>query len=193
MNWKLIFNPFEQISERKLMQTGVLFALLAGIYAYYFGVVYDGVLDIHLFENASSLVLLFSNVIIVVCMSLVLYIFGKYINTKTRFIDVLTAVLWFRIPFYVSATLTTLPVFAEIEHQLKNSKNIQNIQFDTFTIVLLLFVTFVFLLALVYAFVLLINGFKTATNIKKAKHFVWFTVLILLLEILTKFIINTMV
>ncbi|WP_282786497.1 YIP1 family protein [Flavobacterium croceum] len=193
MNWKLIFNPFEQISERKLMQIGVLFALLAGIYAYYFRVVYDGVLDIHLFENASSLVLLFSNVIIVVCMSLVLYFFGKYINTKTRFIDVLTAVLWFRIPFYVSATLTTLPVFAEIEHQLKNSKNIQNIQFDTFTIVLLLFVTFVFLLALVYAFVLLINGFKTATNIKKTKHFVWFTVLILLLEILTKFIINTMV
>ena len=46
------------------------------------------------------------------------------------------------------------------------------------------------ILLLVYAIVLLTNGFKTATNLKKWQNYIWFAVALIIGEIVSKMFIN---
>ena len=193
MNWQIIWNPFIKFSEKQLLLIGLASMLIGSYLATIFGVTYDGVIDVHLNQEMSFIHSLKENIIIVLLITFLLLGLGKIINPKTRFIDIVNASLIYRIPFYVSAVLVSMPTFKKIEEaMLKDAGNFAKIKFETLDLALLLIMSLLLIILLIYALALLYHGFKTAANAKQLKHIVFFSIAILVAEILSKILIPTL-
>lgn len=192
MNWSALINPFTKFSEKQLLVFGLGTLCLGSFFATVFGVTFDGVIDVHLWPNITFLQSLKENAITILLLTILLFILGKIINAKTRLIDIFNASLLFRIPFYLSAALVSIPAIKTIEESLlKNAQNMTNFNLNTVDIIILLCLTSALIALLIYAISLLFNGFKTATNVKQTVHKVLFGVTILLAEILCKIILSS--
>jgi len=187
----ILFNPFERYSEKTLLIVGFAFTLIGSYIAYSFNIRFDGLIDIHTYLDITFIQVLLDNTINVFSAVLLLFITAKYINNKTRLVDIITVSLIARIPYYF------LPFFninnalyksgKEIE-QLVNPELIDQISFSS----LLLTIVFIIfsILFLVWYIALLFNGFKVASNAKGVLHSVLFSIAILLAEILSRVLIS---
>lgn len=183
-------NPFLKYSEKSIFIFGCLMSVIGVLLAYYANVRFDGLLDVHQFENVSIWSVIQENLINISVMSVLLLVFGKIINTKTRFIDILNAVLVFRIPFYVMCLLVRIPFMENFGKKVaQNSNHIESLKINPLELLLVLVVAMLFLALLGYAIWQLFNGFKTATNCKKSVHYLVFGLLIILAEAVTKTLI----
>jgi hypothetical protein len=124
-------------------------------------------------------------------MCALLFGLGKIINSKTRMIDILNASFLYRIPIYIVAVMSKIPVLDGInEKVMKNISHPENINLSAGDMFFLLIFTVVSLGLLAYSIVLLVNGFKTATNAKKWQHFVSFAFVLIAAEIVSKMLID---
>lgn len=194
---KTLLNPFERYSERTLLIVGVLAFVVGSLLAFAFNGRYDGVVDLH-FSKAVSLTQPFiDNTINVVCLLLPLLLLGKFINGKTRVIDILTAILVARIPYYVLPVFNANGFMQRITDELTRSIGQESQAAmpqlgSTDTIIIVLFAA-ASILALIWMVIMLINGFKTATNLKTIGHKVLFAIALIIAEILSKMIILKMI
>lgn len=97
---KILFNPFEQFSERPLILFGIAATMVLSMTGAFFNARFDGVIDLHFSIPTFFINTLTDNAINVVILSLTLFTLGKIRNNKTRFIDIFTASLISRIPYY---------------------------------------------------------------------------------------------
>lgn len=191
MNWTIIFNPFAKIASKKLMLFGVISFMIGCFISWRFRMIYDGILDVHSSPNITYIRSFISNGINVIFMCLLVYALGRIINPKTRMIDVLNASFLYRIPIYIIAILSSLPIQKEFEAKvLNNISNIQNLEFTTGELFYILLFSTTSMLLLAYAITLIVNGFKTASNAKKWQHFLSLGAVIIIAEILSKIFIN---
>ena len=183
----LFTNPFVKYSEKSIFLFSFLLSILGVVFAYYSNVRFDGLVDVHQFEKVSLWQVTKENAINIAVMTVLLFVFGAIINKKTRFIDILNAVLVFRIPFYFIALLIKIPFMENFGKNLaKNSSHIENLKINPLELAAALSIAMSFLALLAYAIWLLFIGFKTATNCKKIIYYVVFGILIILAEVLTK-------
>lgn len=190
MNWKLLFNPFQKIETNTLLIIGGLLFLIGSFFAFYFGFTFDGVLDLHTVGEISLLNAFKQNAINIVILWLLLLGLGLFINAKTRWNDVLVSVLIFRIPFYLMILLSSIPFIKNTLNEFANSLKIgKEFQFEIENILIISGYSMVSLALLVYAIILLFNGFKTATNAKGWRHYLSFALVLIVSEVITKFII----
>lgn len=190
---KTLLNPFERYSERTLLIVGVIGIILGSLIAFAFNGRYDGVVDLHFSKDVSLAQPFIDNAINVACLFLPLLLLGKFINGKTRVIDILTAILIARIPYYV------LPVFNangfmqrvtdEITRSIGQESQDAMPQLGSMDNILMLLFAAVSILALIWMVIILFNGFKTATNLKTVGHKVLFAVALIVAELLSKIII----
>ena len=186
----LFFNPFSKYSDRTLIFSGILFSLIGGILGYLFNARYDGVLDLHFVEKVKLYEPFLDIFINTFASTLFLFIVGKYINKKTRFIDILNLSLIAKLPIYL-LTLTNIgnciyTISSRIIQFVDPAKIDQLVISD---IVIMLLFAMLSILFLVWFVVILFNGFKTATNAKETKHTLLFVFGLLAAEILSKSII----
>ena len=180
-----------EFSEKQLLIVGISSVIAGSLIASMIGVTFDGLIDVHLYPEITFLDSLKENSILIILITLLLFGFGKIINSKTRFIDILNSSLLFRIPFYISALLTSIPVINKIEEEvMKNINSLDKINLETTDLIGILVISILSIVLLIYAITLLFQGFKTATNAKKAAHYVIFGVLILVGEVLSKIILS---
>lgn len=196
----ILLNPFKKYSDQTLLLIGIAMVLVGSFAGFYFQARYDGVLDLHFVENIQWQEPLLDNLINIFSLSLLLFAGGKYLNGKTRLIDILNTVLIAQIPFYLM-TLTNINGF-----MLKSSKKllavlmpqdsgipvlapqeIMPIINDSLGFIILSSVTGI--LVLVWFIILLYNGFKIASNAKGTKAIVLFIAAILIAEVLSKLLI----
>ena len=190
MNWSILLNPFTKFSEKQLLVFGLLSAVVGSLLATLFGVTFDGVIDVHMWPEMTFLQSLKENGVTLILMTLLLFGLGKLINSKSRFVDILNAALLFRVPFYLMAALVSIPAIKKIEEELmKNVQTMAGVGLKTTDIIVLLCLTSAIIALLIYAIALLYNGFKTATNVKKISHKIFFGLAILVAEILSKIIL----
>ncbi|GAW90382.1 hypothetical protein FPS14_contig00055-0018 [Flavobacterium psychrophilum] len=96
----LFLNPFKKYSDTILLLFGITFTVLGSLLAYNFNAKFDGVIDlqfdsqVNFFESATY------QFLAILILTALLYWVGKYINKKTRLVDVLITVLISRIPLY---------------------------------------------------------------------------------------------
>ena len=191
---KILFNPFEQFSERPLILFGIAATIVLSMTSAYFNARFEGVLDLH-FSNATYLLdTLLDNTMNVVILSLTLYTLGKFRNNKTRFIDIFTASLISRIPYYF------IPFFNWNNIILNESdKLLQQFltvkpgvvpQFETIQMITLAVFSLVSILFLAWFLSLLYKGYKIATNAKGTIEIVFFVGTILVAEIISKIIFS---
>ena len=191
MNWQTIFNPFSIFSEKQLVIGGVILTVTGSIIGYLCNATYNGTLDMHLIDNSRLLTASLENLINIIIVTVLFFALGKYFNAKTRIIDILNMAFWYRLPIYLVAFLSYFMVPEKInEKVIKNIKNPEKIFETNLEMILGLLFGFSILVSLAYTITLLVNGFKTATNIKKWQHWVMFALVILISEGITQFLIK---
>lgn len=189
---KILFNPFEKFTERPLIIAGIVATIVLSLSASYFNSRFDGVLDLHFSTPTFFLNTLTDNAINVIILSLSLFTLGKFRNKKTRFIDIFSASLIARIPYYFVPFLNWNNIVLTESKKLMDSfltlnpsetPNFDGIQLSI--LVLFACVSFVFLAWFIY---LLYQGYKVATNAKGAVEVVMFGVTLIIAEIFSKII-----
>ena len=187
----LIFNPFEKISEKKLLLIGITSMLVGAILGYLFNARYDGVFDLHFEKSTSYFIALLDILISVSTTCLLLLAVGKYTNPKTRFIDIFNTCSMAKIPFYV---LTLFNINNWIYYS--SAKLVESLQQNLMKMpslsefVPVLLFSLLTILGLVLSVILLFNGYKVATNAKGTKSIGLFVVALFLSEIFSKIIIS---
>lgn len=189
---KVLFNPFEQFSERPLILFGISITILLSMTGAFFNARFDGVIDLHFSTPTFFINTLTDNAVNIVILSLALFTLGKFRNNKTRFIDVFTASLIARIPYYMLPFFNwNNTVLIESEKLLKQFMTVQPgvaPQFEsTQMLVLVLFAGFS-ILFLAWFIYLLYQGYKVATNAKGGIEIILFGVTILIAEVFSKII-----
>ncbi|WLD24794.1 hypothetical protein NU10_05290 [Flavobacterium dauae] len=186
---QILKNPFATISDKKQTMIG-LFSFILGIIISNFMQMKIEIIGINSVSNYKMSDIIINQSINIFILTLVLYGLGKFINKKTRIIDILNSVLLALIPLYISLFQNTnnfvvnegRKVFTAIEnkaiYQYKPS-------------VLFLFTTIIVIALIVYYIYLLFIGFKTATNAKKTGHYILFFILFIITDLLTSALINS--
>ena len=190
MKSSILLNPFEKYSDKALLFLGIITTVIGCFLAYNFNAKFDGVIDLHFdkqvsFSDSSTYI-----IIDVVVLTILLYLVGKYINKKTRLIDIISTVLISRIPLYF-CTIFNLNdksyIISNKVLEIAVSKKIDSLSANE--IAFMLFQAIALITALIWFVILLFNGFKIATNSKVTKHTLLFVLAIIVAEIISKIII----
>lgn len=191
MSWKIIFNPFSIFTEKQLAFGGVILTIIGSIIGYFCNSSYNGTLDMHLIDNGNLLIVTLENLINISVVTFLFFGLGKYFNSKTRFIDILNSAFWYRLPIYIVAFLSYFLLPSNFNDTVtKNIHTPEKLFSNPLEIVMIAVLGISTLLCLAHAVVLLVNGFKTATNTKKWRHWVAFGFVILISEGITQYLIN---
>ncbi len=83
----------------------------------------DGVLDVHQVGDRETWRAFMENAVIVALLIVMLYGLGYAINRKTRLIDIINAILVFRIPFYVMVLWSSFPFFTNLFTYIEENKD----------------------------------------------------------------------
>ncbi|WP_177764570.1 YIP1 family protein [Flavobacterium sp. I3-2] len=189
MKNNILLNPFAILSDKKQTIIGLI-SLIFGILIAHFMTINIQILRIDPVENVSLLKSFLNLIICILFLSLAFFGIGKIINKKTRFIDIINTVLLSFIPVYIS-------LFQNLNHFLNNEidKLIQTLKngdiYNLSPPILFLIVGLVGFVFFIYYVYLLFIGFKTATNSKKAWHYVLFFATLIIVDLLTSYIINS--
>jgi len=187
----ILFRPFERYSEKTLVIVGVAFTLIGSFLGAVFHGRFDGVLDMHFVPSTSFNQVLLDNAINIFCLVLFLFLSAKYINNKTRLIDILTVAMVARIPYYFMVfgnINNTMSKASEEIMQLVNPEMVE--QVGTSSLLLVIGFGLISIVFLIRYIALLHNGFKVASNAKGNTPIALFILSILLAEVLSKVLIH---
>lgn len=187
---KILFNPFEQFSERPLIVFGIAATILLSMTGAFFNARFDGVIDLHFSTPTFFINTLTDNAVNIVVLSLALFTLGKIRNNKTRFIDIFSASLIARIPYYFLPFLNwnnfILNETEKLMQQFLTTPPGMLPQFDAIQMAALIGFAIISIVFLAWFIYLLYQGYKVATNAKGAVEVVLFTVTILIAEVFSK-------
>ncbi len=186
---KILYNPFERYAESGLLLLGSIALLLGSGLGYVFNSHFDGALDLHFAHEVTWWMPLVENLIALASVFLLFLIFGKFINKKTRAVDVLAFSLIARIPIYL-ATFTNINNIS-----LKTTEEILPLLEDPtgglpiLPLLITLVLAAVGILCLVWMIALLYNGFKVATHGRRRNLIAGLVLSIIIAEALSKFVL----
>ncbi len=185
---KALFSPLEYFNDRILLITG-LTASAAGLgLSVGFDVAQDGIFDLHIARLPFQTHLLFlaGNIVLT---ALGLFLVGRIINSGTRLIDMLKVGMIARIPLYLAIPLIGNKAMISLTERLVKQTTGNSLpQLEASEMALLLFLSLVSVLCIAGFFVLLVNGFRVAANAKKWQHYLSLAAVILVAEVLSKFL-----
>ncbi|MEC4114724.1 hypothetical protein [Myroides pelagicus] len=186
-----VIKPFENVQEKTLLLIG----LSAGVVNCYLSTLtYSRSIAIlkqaTINKNPSLLQTLGDYVITSLIMAIALFLLGRVINKRTRFIDIINTVLIARIGLDISVVFDINGYMSSIVNQLlKNPQNPELLlQSDPWAMIYLIIVSLVSILMLVLFGYYIYQGFKTATHLKKTSMIIVFVITILAVDTLTRYI-----
>lgn len=184
-------NPFETTSEQKQWLVGLLTLILGATLGYAFNARFDGLIDLHFTEKVSYTEPLFDLLISCAITSALLFALGKFINPKTRFVDMLFPSLWAKMPYVLTTFFNINQASYKSGNQIMEAfQKGSHFEPSTATLALLLIEGAVMLLALMISVIWLFNGFKVATNSKGLRNNIYFILVLMLAEIASKYLIS---
>lgn len=147
----------------------------------------DGILHFGDAENDDIQNIILMNFGIMLSTIVIFFIFGKIINKNTRFIDVANAFLLSTIPSTLVILWGAIPMFENAAKRLAGLTNDKSQLLDSSTdLVIVSLSALVGLPLVVYMVILMFNGFKTATNMKKTWQIIVFFLLLFILNSITQ-------
>ena len=167
MNWKTIFNPFGRFDERILLCVGILFFIVLIPLCFWTDTYFSSVFRLAHPKNSDVKNIIFHNVISFVSAILILYVLGLLFYRKTRIIDIANTVLLSQIRLIIILPLEKVFYIKKVGERVVAYQNHPTGAFPVFDIIVMILIILITLCALIYSFILLYNGFRTAANIKK--------------------------
>jgi hypothetical protein len=179
------YQPFERFSHQTLLAVGVIITLLGSFIAFAFHARFDGILDVHFVKEVEFHQPFLDNVLNILVTSVLLFFLGRKLNPKTRWIDILNAIMVSRIFLYVS-TLLNFQNFM-VDKTDKLMAQFPEISMDS-TLIWILAMGILMMVFLALYLIYLFMGFKVAINGKKSVYILYFLLILLLSEIILKII-----
>lgn len=185
---KLLINPFESLSETKLIVSGTIFFILGSLLAYFFSSRFDNFLHVSPVSDIKIYQPFVDNLLILICLSFFLFIAAMIHYPKTRPVDILATALIGNAPFYL-ISLSNIK-----DYGLKSTQTLMNLDLQNpesipgNTLIYFMVVGLFSILLLVWIIALLYNGFKIAANARGIKAVVLFIAAILLTIATTSFL-----
>lgn len=177
MNWQTLFNPFSKISEKRLFLFGLLFFSVNSVVCFYTSTKMDSIFHFSPQKNLSLFSAFSFTAVSNASAMFFLFLLSLVINKRTRFIDIANTVFISQVPNFLIllcikfSGLETLASKINTTNGTPPSLNLDSIAIIPFTIGIILMLAFI-----IYGFVLMYNGFKTATNLKKGYHIALFII-----------------
>jgi len=177
-----LFNPLQWLPDRFQSPISLLIMIFAWLIGYGLGSVQDGIYHVTFLKQPSALLVELLVIAAFYLPVFLLYITGKLFNKKTRFSDVWNGFAFSMVPLLLANILSFFLLKNEDLAQLSAGELVQAGNSGTMLRMVVLGV--VGLGCLIYSFLLLVNGYKTATNAKKALHYGWMVLAIIVAELL---------
>lgn len=193
-----LYNPFEHYSEKVLIVFGLVMLSLGSLAAWHFGGRFDGVIDFHLVDDVALWEPFADNAIATFSLVLPLFILAKIINKRARLVDIIAASLVARTPFIIEPIFNIGGHLGDstekmVARQITRDTGVTVVDVsETQDLIIIVIFALVSLLLLVWFATLLYNGFKTATNLRKTAHIIYFIITTIIAEVLSKIILSTL-
>jgi len=188
---EIILNPFEDVTSRNLLIVGTIGFLLMSLLAYFFHFINDGVFQLHLSKSREYWKCLVNGGINSLVLTLVMFTYGRLVYPKTRFQDVLIAVLIAQFSLIIIVLVTFNPYTMDVTHSIIGEiekGNISNLKIATGSLIILTISGLFGILLLYYFFHLLVKGMKIAINSTKLVHTIVIVLITLVLDTLLRIV-----
>lgn len=186
----ILWNPFYAQPERRLLVAGILLTAFGLVSSIYTGIVQDGVLDLHYADVAlwQHVLALAVNVVVLTGFS---FAAGRLINPKCRLVDLIAVTLVSRAPMYISIWVLYFFPLTDVIEKLATSAADGTLlpQLSAMEWMALMLTSIGSLLFLAWYLLLHFQGFRVAVHAKRAKHYVYWLLVILLAEVLSKILV----
>lgn len=181
----LLVNPFTRIAGWQAFGLGLLFVALMGFVGSSSGVAFDGVFDMHLFQNSlpHAFTLLGIDLASIV---LVMWIVGLITSKNFRFIDILGTMTLAKAPFLILAVFGYFVEAPDLNAIMKDPNVI--LQSTTFLIMMILTMP-----VMVWGITLLFNALKVSCDLKGSRLTIAFITGLFVSEIVAKILIHYLV
>jgi len=181
----LLLNPFTRIAGGQAFGLGLVFVMLMGFIGADSGIAFDGVFDMHMFENTVQQAFIFL-AIDLASLVLVMWVIGLLVSKSFRFIDILGTMTLAKAPFLLLAIFgyfTTTPDMTEI---MKDPYVI--LQSTSFVIMIILTMP-----VLAWSIILMYNALKISCDLKGSTLTAAFLIGLFVSEIIAKILIHFIV
>ena len=185
---KKLLNPFAYFEDKALLIIGILAHLIFTYIAKLtnsnfpdFLSIKKGLIDFTFWD------LLYQNTRNIAIAILFLFILGKIINKRTRFIDIVNVVLISRIAYYIVFITDFIPIVNNKLNKVTDniqSNNLSVLQ-ESSTMLVILIVAFIAIFFICVMFYYLYIGFRTVTNLKTIQQTFAFIATILFIIIIS--------
>ncbi len=186
---KKLLNPIEFFDDKKLLMTNLIIFAIGMVVATLMRAVFGSPIEFHFLSEIEVSQTILSNLYAIGIMTFVLFISGKIINSKTRFIDCLNLSLYLRIPYYFLTLWNITGTFSNMTSKLLNQNNITEI-LPSSTVDMFVLTTFSILIFVVWALkaIVVFFSFKTIANAKKISDYLILTGIFITSTILYSFL-----
>ena len=185
---KKLLNPFAYFEDKALLIIGVLAHLIFTYIAKLTNSNFPDFLSIKKgLINFTFWDLLYQNTRNIAIAILFLFILGKIINKRTRFIDIVNVVLISRIAYYIVFITDFIPIVNNKLNKVTDSIQSNNLSVlqESSTMLVILIVAFVAIFFICVMFYYLYIGFRTVTNLKTIQQTFAFIATILFIIIIS--------
>lgn len=183
MNWKTIFNPFERFDDKQLFIAGLLTVAAAIFTGYWTDSFFSSIYKINGLEKTSLQAVAIPTLASFALAIAILFILGKVLNNKTRFIDIVNTVLTSQMSLVILQAFTSISSINKAQEHVISYQTNPAGPFPVLDFIIMLSMASFVIIVLIYSITVYYNGFKTATNIKKWQHIVLFGVVSLIMTI----------
>jgi len=183
MNWKTIFNPFERFDDKQLFIAGLLTVAAAIFTGYWTDSFFSSIYKINGLEKTSLQGVAIPTLASFALAIVILFILGKILNNKTRFIDIVNTVLISQMSLVILQAFTGISSIDKAQERMISYQTNPAGPFPVLDFIIMLSMASFVIIVLIYSITVYYNGFKTATNIKKWQHIVLFGVVSLIMTI----------
>jgi len=175
-------NPFTRIAGWQAFSLGLVFVALMGFIGSGSGIAFDGVFDMHMFENTVQQAFLYL-AIDIVSLVLVMWVVGLIISKNFRFIDLLGTMTLAKAPFLVLAIMGYFATAPDMNEIMRNPYVI--LQSTSFLILMILSLP-----VMIWSIALMFNALKISCDLKGNTLTVAFILGLIISEIIAKILIH---
>ena len=196
--WTWLFNPFHYVAGGRALAAGLVLMAVTSALAMLSHTHFDGVLDLHPGAPAPWWVFWIESPIDWLTLALVLLAGGKLLSkSHIRIIDVLGTQALARFPAVLAAAIQLPPQVQDANRKMlaalmqgmrPGSPGLSSIQ--PVDMLLFTFMGIISTVVIIWMIYLMYRAFAVACNVSGAKAIIAFVVLLLLAEILSKFILG---
>lgn len=191
--WMMLINPFTRIGGWKAFYLGLVVLLLTTVVGYFCRAIPVGLLQVRPMDDISIGTFLICQLSVLLVLILVIYITAIIATKHVRFQDVLGVITLAQAPLLLLLAIAPSMkwLIDSVSDFLKtgDSAFLSHIQSAGTQASMILFATVV-VAVLVWYFALLFNGFKTLTDLKRAKCILVFIAVVIISDMLSSLLIT---